>query len=194
MIPLDLDSRRNLRGISLRSQKVEQSAGYIHLVGPKPVDTSSKFYRLEQRCAYHFKSAGHDTEDCINLKHRIQNLIDQEVVSLQTAAPNFNTNPLPNHGGVNMNMINTDDDWCGTKVISPIVHDELKKVVASLSVKEKKEFVILTPAKAVALVPPETLVRPKFIIETAVAQGMTRSGKSYTPEDLALGIQKKGSS
>lgn len=42
--------------------------------------------------------------------------------------------------------------------------------MASLSIKEKKEFVILTPAKAVALVPSETLVRPKFVIETIVAQ------------------------
>ena len=55
------------------------------------------------------------------------------------------------------------------KVITPIVHDELEKNVVSLSVKEKKKFVILTSAKVVALVPPETLVRQKFVIETAAA-------------------------
>ena len=74
-------------------------------------------------------------------------MIDQEVVSLQTVAPNDNTNPLPNHGGVNINMIETNEDWCMTKVITPIVHDESETVVASLSVKEKKEFVILTPQR-----------------------------------------------
>jgi len=60
-----------------------------------------------------------------------------------------------------------------------------------LSIKENKEFVILTPAKVVALVPSKTLIKPKFVIETNVAQGMNRSGKCYTPNELALGGQKK---
>ena len=50
---------------------------------------------------------------------------------------------------------------------------------------------ILTPKKVVALVPRETLARPKFVIETVVTQGMTRSGRCYTPEELAQGGQKK---
>ncbi|KAK4718414.1 hypothetical protein R3W88_016752 [Solanum pinnatisectum] len=161
------------------------AAGYIHPVGPKPVDTSSRFYRPDQRCAYHSNSVGHDTEDCINLKHKIQDLIDQKVVSLQTVAPNVNSNPLPNHGGVTINMIETDDDWCVTKAIVPIAPDNLERAVASLSIREKREFVILTPEKVVALVPRETPDRPKFVIETAVTQGMTRSGRCYTPEELS---------
>ncbi|KAK4706953.1 hypothetical protein R3W88_033490 [Solanum pinnatisectum] len=154
------------------------AAGYIHPVGPKPVDTSSRFYRPDQRCAYHSNSVGHDTEDCINLKHKIQDLIDQKVVSLQTVAPNVNSNPLPNHGGVTINMIETDDDWCVTKAIVPIAPDNLERAVASLSIREKKEFVILTPEKVVALVPRETPDRPK-------------SGRCYTPEELSQGVQKK---
>lgn len=75
------------------------------------------------------------------------------MVSLQTTGPNVNTNPLSNHGGVNIHMIETNDNCCVTKVITQIVYDELEKVVASLSIKEKKESVIMTPAKVVALVP-----------------------------------------
>ena len=160
-------------------------------MGPKPVDVNSRFYRPEQRCAYHSNSVGHDTEDCINLKHKIQDLIDQEVVSLQPAAPNVNTNPLPNHGGGNINMIETDEDEREAKRITPVVQEDLERAVASLSVREKGEFVILTPAKVVALVPAKTLAKPKFVIETVVAQGMTRSGRCYTPDELALGGQKK---
>ena len=66
------------------------------------------------------------------------------------------------------------------------IHEELEKVVASLNVKEKKEFVILTPAKVVSLVPLETLVRPKFVTETIATQGMTHYGRCYTPEELSL--------
>ncbi|XP_015081454.1 uncharacterized protein LOC107025117 [Solanum pennellii] len=166
-------------------------AGYIHPVGTEPVDVNSKFYKPDQICDYNSNGVGHDTEYCINLKHKIQDLIDQEVVSLQPAAPNVNTNPLSNHGGSNINMIETDEDWCGTKMITPIVHDDLERAVTSLSVKETREFVILTPTKVVALVPSETLVKPKFVIETAAAQGMTRSRRCYTPDKLALGGQKK---
>ncbi|KAK4721901.1 hypothetical protein R3W88_012134 [Solanum pinnatisectum] len=98
------------------------AAGYIHPVGPKPVDTNSKFYRPDQRCAYHSNNVGHDTEDCINLKHEIQDLIDQKVA---------------------------------------------------------------------ALVPRETLARSKFVIETAVAQGMTRSAvlrgrRKMQPKDYSI--------
>ena len=89
-------------------------------------------------------------------------------------------------------MIKTDEDWCRTKMITPIIHNDLERVVASLSVKENREFVILTPAKVVTLVPSETLVKPKFFIETAAGQGMTKSGRCYTLDELALGGQKKG--
>ncbi|KAK4727155.1 hypothetical protein R3W88_032072 [Solanum pinnatisectum] len=167
------------------------AAGYNHPVEPKPVDTSSRFYRPDQRCAYHSNSVSHDTENCINLKHKIQDLIDQKVVSLQIVAPNINSNPLPNHGGVTINMIETDDDWYVTKAIVPIAPDNLERAVASLSIREKKEFVILTPEMAVALVLQETPARPKFVIETAVTQGMTRSDRCYTPEELSQGVQKK---
>ena len=75
------------------------------------------------------------------------------MVSLQPAAPNVNTNPLPNHGGGNINMIETDEDEREAKRITPVIQEDLEKAVASLSVREKGELVILTPAKAVSLVP-----------------------------------------
>ena len=88
-------------------------------------------------------------------------------------------------------MIEIDDDEREAKRITPVVQEDLEKVVASLIVMEKGEFVILTPAKVVALVPAKTLAKPKFVIETVVAQVMTRSGRCYTPDELALGGQKK---
>lgn len=55
-----------------------------------------------------------------------------------------------------------------------------------MRVKEKKEFIILTPAKAVVLVTLEALARAKFVIETAAAQGMTQSGRCYIPKSWIL--------
>uniref|UniRef100_M1C2V0 G-patch domain-containing protein n=1 Tax=Solanum tuberosum TaxID=4113 RepID=M1C2V0_SOLTU len=70
-------------------------ARYIHPVGPKPVDTSSKFYRPDQKCAYHSNSVGHDTEDCINLKHNIQDLNDQNVLVNATGDDLASQPPMP---------------------------------------------------------------------------------------------------
>lgn len=78
-----------------------------------------------------------------------------------------------------------------TKAIVPINHDGLERVVDSLSIKETKEFMILTPAKVVALVPIETPSRPRFVIEIALGQGITRSGRCYTLEELSHRGKKK---
>ena len=53
------------------------------------------------------------------------------MVSFQTAVPNVNTNPLPNLGGGNINMIETDQDECETKKITPVAQEDLEKAVAS---------------------------------------------------------------
>ena len=75
-------------------------------------------------------------------------------------------------------------------MITPFFHNDLERVVVSLSVKEEREFVIFTPSKCVALVPSKTLITPNFVIETIVTQGMTRSGRCYTPDELSLGGKK----
>ena len=84
-------------------------------------------------------------------------------------------------------MIKTDDHWGMRKEIVLIVHDELERVLASSSIKENKEFVILKLVKVVAFVQIETPSRPRFVIKTTLAQGMTRFGRCYTPEELAHG-------
>ena len=91
-------------------------------------------------------------------------------------------------------MIETDDELCGTKMITPIVHNDSENDVVSLSIKQKKEFVILTPAKIVALVSSKTLIKPKIVIKTAAAQGMKRSARCYTPDEISLKGQKKDQS
>lgn len=54
--------------------------------GAQDGDTSSGFYKPNQKCAYHSNSILHDTKDCIYIKQKIQDVIDQKVVFLQTSA------------------------------------------------------------------------------------------------------------
>ena len=88
-------------------------------------------------------------------------------------------------------MMKVDDDWCMTNDIVPIVHYDLERAVDSLSIKKKNEFVFLTPTKVVALVTIETPAMSRFVIEIASAHGMTRSGRCFSPEELAHGVQIK---
>lgn len=78
--------------------------------------------------------------------------------------PNVNSNPLPNYGGININMIKIDDELCMTNAIVSLVHEELEKVGASLSMREKKEFAILTLEKVVSLLLPEQSLLLKLIL------------------------------
>ena len=50
----------------------------VTLIGPHlNPKTSSPNYNPDARCAYHSNSPGHDTDDCWQLKYKIQNLIDE---------------------------------------------------------------------------------------------------------------------
>ena len=42
----------------------------------KPI-TASPCYNHEERCAYHSNSPGHDTNHCLALKNKIQDLVDE---------------------------------------------------------------------------------------------------------------------
>uniref|UniRef100_M1BA63 Uncharacterized protein n=2 Tax=Solanum tuberosum TaxID=4113 RepID=M1BA63_SOLTU len=130
-----------------------KTAGLIQTIDPKNVKVNSRHYRADLHCAYHLGGIRHTTEDCINLKHKIQHLIDQKVVTLQTVAPNANSDSLPNSEGLTINMIEVEEDWCVDKSIIPTNPDNLEKIVASLSIVEKSKFVVMAPHQAFPLVP-----------------------------------------
>ncbi|XP_015166046.1 uncharacterized protein [Solanum tuberosum] len=104
--------------VESRTQLFERlkSADLIQTIDPKNINVNFKLYRPDLHCAYHSRGAGHITEDCINLKHKIQDLIDQKVITLQTATPNVNSKPMSNQGGVTLNMVEVEEDLNVKKV------------------------------------------------------------------------------
>ena len=66
-------------------------------------NVSSLKYNLNAKCAYHFNSARHDTDQCWTLKCKIQDLIDNKTIEFDPPTTlNIITAPMPNHGkGVN---------------------------------------------------------------------------------------------
>ncbi|KAL5159064.1 hypothetical protein HKD37_15G043426 [Glycine soja] len=64
-----------------------------------------KWYNPDTTCAYHGKTPGHSTEQCLAFKHKVQNLIEVEWLTFQEDRPNVKTNTLANHGGGAVNAV-----------------------------------------------------------------------------------------
>jgi hypothetical protein len=63
------------------------------------------WYKQGITCEYHSGAEGHSIENCRAFKHEVQKLIDQKLLSFKEAGPNVKGNPLPNHSGGGVNMI-----------------------------------------------------------------------------------------
>jgi hypothetical protein len=63
------------------------------------------WYKQGDTCDFHSGIEGHSIENCKAFKHEVQKLIDQKLLSFKEAGPNVKGNPLPNHSGGGINMI-----------------------------------------------------------------------------------------
>ena len=81
----------------------------VHPYGPQ--------YNPNVSYAFHTGYIGHSTEDCGLFKSRVQELIDQKVLSFSEAGPNVITNLLPDHCGQIVNTISSEG--CSYSVASP---------------------------------------------------------------------------
>ena len=53
---------------------------------------------------------GNTTTECRTLKDKIQKLIDNKVTQANEAAPNVRNNPLPDHRGNSVHVIETNEE------------------------------------------------------------------------------------
>lgn len=60
-------------------------------------------------CNFHYGEVGHAVENCRQLRHWDQDLIDHGVLNFE-GMPNINTNPLPNHPEENVGMIGEGEE------------------------------------------------------------------------------------
>jgi hypothetical protein len=84
----------------------------ISPVVPRPYNgPQRRDFNPSSTCNFHFGEVGHAVENCNQLRHRVQDLIDHGVLKFE-GLPNITTNPLPNHpeGGVNMVKIEEEGD------------------------------------------------------------------------------------
>ena len=70
---------------------------------PQNPNTSSPKYNPNTRCAYHFNSLGHDTNNYWTLKNKFQDMIDNKEIEFDPPeTPNLITTLIPKHDkGIN---------------------------------------------------------------------------------------------
>ncbi|GKV43644.1 hypothetical protein SLEP1_g50907 [Rubroshorea leprosula] len=108
--------RRHFNKLPLSYTEVFQQLVATGLVTPVPmVPVKSPFptwYNPEARCEYHSGGVGHDLENCLALRHRVQDLIDAKELQIasepKVVGPNIAKNPLPTHDSSTINMIEKD--------------------------------------------------------------------------------------
>ncbi|KAI5420295.1 hypothetical protein KIW84_044179 [Lathyrus oleraceus] len=84
---------------SLQQLQLVQLRTLAPPVGRLPVG-----YDANARCSFHSGAPGHNIENCKAFKHVVQDLIDTKAIDL-APAPNVVNNPMPQHGGANVNLV-----------------------------------------------------------------------------------------
>ena len=80
--------------LSRAFQRLVEGGLIVPLPPRPPLQPTPHGFRADLHCAYHQRD-GHDTDNCVALKHAIQDLIDQGLVDL--GRPAVTTDPLPTH-------------------------------------------------------------------------------------------------
>nr|XP_018624797.1 uncharacterized protein LOC108944345 [Nicotiana tomentosiformis] len=188
-----------------------KAAGYVTHIPDVAMENSSQWVNPNKICAYYSGMKGHTIDECRILKDKIQTLIDTKVIQAKEVAPNVHNNPLPDHRGEGVNMIETDEEWDLEGSIGIIREgDNPKKPAVTLTpimfevettpatAPDPFEIEVTTPfTVTVASTPPfKSNVVPwdyaaksrrkgkAKMEESGATQGMTRTGRIYTPENL----------
>ncbi|XP_070036551.1 uncharacterized protein [Nicotiana tomentosiformis] len=88
-----------------------KAADYVTPIPTVAMENSSQWINPNKTCAYHSGMKGHTIEECRTLKDKIETLIDTKVIQAKETAPNVRNNPLPDHRGDGVNVIETDKEW-----------------------------------------------------------------------------------
>ncbi|XP_070036159.1 uncharacterized protein [Nicotiana tomentosiformis] len=187
-----------------------KAAGYVTPIPVVAAENPSQWINPNKTCAYHSGMKGHTIEECHTLKDKIQTLIGTKVIQAKEVTPNVRNNPLLDHMGEGVNIIETDKEWDQERSIGLIREIDTPKTSlvtltpvivqtqAPFEVEVATPFTVMvtrTPSYQPDVVPWDYVAEARRkekakMEEIGVAQGMTRTGRVYTLENLG-GVSKE---
>ncbi|XP_058745941.1 uncharacterized protein LOC131618801 [Vicia villosa] len=82
------------------------SKGNIHTRSPPVIPKDLPYwFKVDQLCPYHQGAPGHNIENSYGFKADIHRLVRSGMLSFKDTNPNVQTNLLPQHGNVSVNMV-----------------------------------------------------------------------------------------
>ncbi|XP_050877446.1 uncharacterized protein LOC127081206 [Lathyrus oleraceus] len=160
---------------------------HVGVIVPRELPaTSPPFNRIHNPNATSVFHAGyieHSIEDCWALKKRIQELIDQEILSFSEEKPNVKTNPLPNHGGATVNAMIEEE------ATESILRAEEVKTLMSVVLQRLEQFGFLEGVHDDCVVcefDPDNCDRLRGCVQEPMDQGLIQFSKYQTIEDGAV--------
>ncbi|XP_019264928.1 PREDICTED: uncharacterized protein LOC109242530 [Nicotiana attenuata] len=200
-----------------------KAAGYVTPIPAVAMENYSQWINPNKTCSYHSGMKRHTIDECRTLKNKIQTFIDTKVIQAKKATPNVRNNPLLDHRGEGVNVIEADEEWDPKGSIGLIregdnprtslvtltlvmvqIQAPLEVEVtapAPFEVKVATPFTVmvaLTPSYKSDAIPWDYVAKARSkgkakMEETDVTQGMTRTRRIYTPEHLG-GTSKEAAS
>lgn len=108
-------------------------AGNLTPIPAATLENPSQWVNPNKSCAYHSGMKEHTIDGYHSLKDKIQTLIDKKIIMAKEPAPNIHNNPLPDHKGRGIHMIEIEDDWDPEGSIGLIAEgDDPKKPIVTL--------------------------------------------------------------
>ncbi|XP_050918887.1 uncharacterized protein LOC127136366 [Lathyrus oleraceus] len=160
---------------------------HVGAIVPRDLPTTSppfnRSHNPNATCAFHAGHIGHSTEDCWALKKRIQELIDQEILSFSKEKTNMKTNPLPNHGGATINIMIEEEN------AEFILRAEEVKTLMSVVLQRLEQFGLLEGVHddyAVCEFDPDNCDKLRGCVQELMDQGLVQFSKSRAAEEVAV--------
>ena len=93
-------TQRKFSKLTLPMSKVLKrlkSRGLLQPLDPRPPNTLASNYDEKAYCEFH-QTNGHETDNCVRLRHEIQDLIDEgKIPDPEKSKLSIKTNPLPDY-------------------------------------------------------------------------------------------------
>jgi hypothetical protein len=146
----------------------------------KPMTTPfPSWYKQGATCEFHSGAEGHTIENCKAFKYKVQELIDQKLLTFKEVGPNVKGNPLPSHSGANVNNISSTEELIRdvSAIKTPSVRETLINYDQFLNMDAKCEICEENPSYCTKM---------KECLQKLMDQGLVQIGYSKNEPTMAM--------